>query len=642
MSPVRRAFVILLVAAAIVALLLMFAQDQETLKIRSAVGAEEPAAPGVHRGAGRHGAHRGATATTCSPTATRSSRRCWRRSAAPGAGSASKPTSTTSARSPTQFTAALEAAARRGVQVNLVVDSVGGSGMKGDDVKRLRGRRLPHRQLQFVEVVLLEEVNYRTHRKILVVDGEVGFTGGAGSPTTGSGTRRTRTTGATRRSACAVRSRGARGGVLRELHRDRRRGHAGASTTRPTEPHDDRRIVRAAQLADRRQQRSEAALPARASRPRAARSTSLRRTSSPTNRATGRCSDAVSRGVKIRILVEGDITDAMPVKYASREAYERLLQLGIEIYEYQPTMMHTKAMVVDGAWSMFGSANFDNRSLELNDELNVAVSDRDLAQRLLEDFEQDLRRRHASSSRVAAAVAAREEPGACSGPISGRYSDSQAAEASASGHFQQSQQIAVRLLALSASSVLKRSAQLPADSTRRFAPRASGLTDITRTPASLVKTVPLLHASLPSAEQHVQYQHMVRVRFAPSPTGYLHIGGARTALFNWLYARRHGGTFVLRIEDTDTERSSWEMVSGIVDGLRWLGLDWDEGPDVGGPHAPYFQSQRLDGYRRGAAAAGRSGPRLLLLLQRARRCSRSGRRRKPPAADGSTIGPAAR
>jgi len=88
-----------------------------------------------------------------------------------------------------------------------------------------------------------------------------------------------------------------------------------------------------------------------------------------------------------------------------------------------------------------------------------------------------------------------------------------------------------------------------------------------------------------------------RVRFAPSPTGYLHVGGARTALFNWLFARRHGGTFILRIEDTDTERSSWEMVAGIVDGMRWLGLDWDEGPDVGGPHAPYFQSQRLEKYR---------------------------------------------
>jgi glutamyl-tRNA synthetase len=90
---------------------------------------------------------------------------------------------------------------------------------------------------------------------------------------------------------------------------------------------------------------------------------------------------------------------------------------------------------------------------------------------------------------------------------------------------------------------------------------------------------------------------MARVRFAPSPTGYLHVGGARTALFNWLFARRHGGTFVLRIEDTDAERSSWDMVAGIVDGMRWLGLDWDEGPDVGGPHAPYFQSQRLDLHR---------------------------------------------
>jgi len=91
-----------------------------------------------------------------------------------------------------------------------------------------------------------------------------------------------------------------------------------------------------------------------------------------------------------------------------------------------------------------------------------------------------------------------------------------------------------------------------------------------------------------------------RVRFAPSPTGYLHVGGARTALFNWLYARRHGGTFLLRIEDTDVERSSADMVTGILDGLRWLGLTWDEGPDVGGPHAPYFQAQRFDQHRHAA------------------------------------------
>ena len=91
-----------------------------------------------------------------------------------------------------------------------------------------------------------------------------------------------------------------------------------------------------------------------------------------------------------------------------------------------------------------------------------------------------------------------------------------------------------------------------------------------------------------------------RVRFAPSPTGYLHIGGARTALFNWLFARRHGGVFVLRIEDTDADRSSDAMVEGILDGLRWLGLDWDEGPMVAGPHAPYFQSQRQAKYLKAA------------------------------------------
>ena len=88
-----------------------------------------------------------------------------------------------------------------------------------------------------------------------------------------------------------------------------------------------------------------------------------------------------------------------------------------------------------------------------------------------------------------------------------------------------------------------------------------------------------------------------RVRFAPSPTGYLHVGGARTALFNWLFARRNGGIFVLRIEDTDLERSSDEMVGGILEGLRWLGLDWDEGPAIGGDYGPYFQSERLDRHR---------------------------------------------
>ncbi|NLG86886.1 MAG: glutamate--tRNA ligase [Firmicutes bacterium] len=88
----------------------------------------------------------------------------------------------------------------------------------------------------------------------------------------------------------------------------------------------------------------------------------------------------------------------------------------------------------------------------------------------------------------------------------------------------------------------------------------------------------------------------VRVRFAPSPTGKLHIGGARTALFNWLLARHTGGTFVLRIEDTDTERSTQASVDQIISSLKWLGLDWDEGPEIGGEYGPYFQSQRLHLY----------------------------------------------
>src|SRR5437867_5622516 len=93
----------------------------------------------------------------------------------------------------------------------------------------------------------------------------------------------------------------------------------------------------------------------------------------------------------------------------------------------------------------------------------------------------------------------------------------------------------------------------------------------------------------------------MRVRFAPSPTGQLHVGNARTALFNWLLARGRGGTFILRIEDTDVERSTRESEAAILEDLRWLGLDWDEGPDTGGPRSPYRQSERLHLYQRYAS-----------------------------------------
>jgi len=92
-------------------------------------------------------------------------------------------------------------------------------------------------------------------------------------------------------------------------------------------------------------------------------------------------------------------------------------------------------------------------------------------------------------------------------------------------------------------------------------------------------------------------QETIPSRFAPSPTGYMHIGNLHTALFEWLFARHNGGTFVLRIEDTDEARHTPEAVQVIYDGLRWLGLDWDEGPDVGGPFGPYVQSERVEIYR---------------------------------------------
>ena len=101
----------------------------------------------------------------------------------------------------------------------------------------------------------------------------------------------------------------------------------------------------------------------------------------------------------------------------------------------------------------------------------------------------------------------------------------------------------------------------------------------------------------------------VRVRFAPSPTGFFHIGSARTALFNWLYARHTGGTFVLRIEDTDKERNTDESLQVLLDGMRWMGMDWDEGPEVGGAYGPYFQSQRqpiYDEYLKKLQDAGRT------------------------------------
>lgn len=133
----------------------------------------------------------------------------------------------------------------------------------------------------------------------------------------------------------------------------------------------------------------------------------------------------------------------------------------------------------------------------------------------------------------------------------------------------------------------------------------------------------------------------VRVRFAPSPTGSLHIGGARTALFNWLFARHHGGAFVLRIEDTDRERSTEESARSILEILPWLGLDWDEGPDKGGPYGPYRQSERLPLYHAAAErliAAGLAYPCYCTQEELAQRREEALSKGLPPRYDGRCRG----
>src|SRR5580693_6109376 len=122
----------------------------------------------------------------------------------------------------------------------------------------------------------------------------------------------------------------------------------------------------------------------------------------------------------------------------------------------------------------------------------------------------------------------------------------------------------------------------------------------TRAPRRLREAIPLVVFSQSSSYHGHEMPTPIRTRFAPSPTGYLHIGGVRTALFNWLFTRRLGGQFILRIDDTDAERNKTEALQPILDGFRWLGINWDEGPEVGGPYGPYFQSQRRELYREAA------------------------------------------
>jgi cardiolipin synthase A/B len=292
-----------------------------------------------------------------------------------------------------QFTEAFIAAAKRGVVVQLVVDAIGSSKIPKEWQEGLKSAGVKVGEFGQPKWYSLEELNYRTHRKILVVDGRVGFTGGVGLDDQWLGHAEDKDhwrDTMVRLEGPVVRfMEGAFDENFIETSPEPVAPVVDPPAVIPPSPQDSAMVQRSSPTGGGNDLKRLYLLSIGAAR----RTLDI---SSPYF-ITDESSDwsleqAVKRGVKVRILVEGDLTDAKPVKYAGRYAYQRFLDMGVEIYEYQPTMMHAKAMMVDGSWSMFGSANFDNRSLELNDELNVAVSDSGLTARLLADFEEDIRR----------------------------------------------------------------------------------------------------------------------------------------------------------------------------------------------------------------------------------------------------------
>jgi cardiolipin synthase len=289
-----------------------------------------------------------------------------------------------------QFTTEFVKAAKRGVEVRVVLDGFGAS-LSDESEKKLTDAGVQVVWFNLVRPWSLEEANYRTHRKVLVVDGEIGFTGGLGladhwqghaqSPEHWRDTQFKVVGPAVRGLEASFYENWLESGGLSAPALDPRQPPqaTGARSvvvwSNPTGGASNVKLLYLLSIAGARQQID---------------------IQSPyfilDESTRWSLNAAVERGVRVRVVTDGEITDAMPVKDASRDGYQALLDAGIEIYEYEPTMMHVKAMVVDGVWSVIGSANFDNRSFELNDELTVGAQDHDLAQALTRDFEVDIQK----------------------------------------------------------------------------------------------------------------------------------------------------------------------------------------------------------------------------------------------------------
>ena len=289
-----------------------------------------------------------------------------------------------------KFTDAFEAAARRGVDVRMVLDAVGSKSMDPDHVKRLEAAGCHIGWFHAVASYNIEEANYRTHRKALVVDGDIGFVGGMGIADHWAmdveGQKQWRDTQIKVMGPAAMDIEAAfnenwieTSGVV----------EPDVLTHAPAEGTARSVVVWSSPEGGTNELKRLYLLAIAAART----SIDIESPYLITDESSDwSLAEARRRGVRVRMLVEGDVTDAKPVKFAGRAAYEGFMRQGMQVFEYQPAMMHTKALIIDGIVSIVGSANFDNRSLELNDELNVAVFDRGLAERLTADFEADLQR----------------------------------------------------------------------------------------------------------------------------------------------------------------------------------------------------------------------------------------------------------
>jgi cardiolipin synthase len=381
--------IVVIICLAVVGILLFIAQDPRTLHVRSALGASDQAFPEyvatlinvpVTRGDVIEVLQNGDEFYPPMLDAIRSAKdRIQLETYNYNKGEAGE-----------TFTVALADAARRGVNVQLVLDSFGASAPPPDLDARIEGAGGKVLWFNQFRPRSIESTNTRTHRKLLVVDGQVAFTGGAGVADHWLGHAQDdkhwrdthfRVTGPAVRllEACFYENWLEAGGEGAPEIPAENGGSPGATQTLVVWSNPIGGVSNVKQL----YLYSIAA---------ARRSIDIL---SPyfVPDASGRAAlnEARSRGVRVRVLSDGDVTDAKSVKHASRRTYQRMLDAGIEVYEYQPTMMHAKVMIIDGVWSVFGSGNFDNRSLELNDEITMAVFDPELGRKLSSAFEADIR-----------------------------------------------------------------------------------------------------------------------------------------------------------------------------------------------------------------------------------------------------------